>query len=57
MAPHLTHTGVHDHGFNNAGTCGNLLRLMAEGRVPENHWERRYYELALKCSGAVQAAR
>ena len=57
MAPHLTHTGVHDHGFNNVSTYGNLLRLMAEGRIPENHWERRFYELALKCSGAVQAAR
>jgi unsaturated chondroitin disaccharide hydrolase len=57
MAPHLTHTGVHDHGFNNVSTYGNLLRLMAEGRIPENAWERRYYELALKCSGAVQAAR
>ena len=57
MAPHLTHTGVHDHGFNNISTYGNLLRLMAEGRIPENQWERRYYELALKCSGAVQAAR
>jgi hypothetical protein len=57
MAPHLTHTGVHDHGFNNVSTYGNLLRLMAEGRIGENHWERRYYELALKCSGAVQASR
>jgi hypothetical protein len=57
MAPHLTHTGVHDHGFNNVSTYGNLLRLMNEGRIPENPWERRYYELALKCSGAVQAAR
>jgi hypothetical protein len=57
MAPHLTHTGVHDHGFNNLSTYGNLLRLMAEGRIAENPWERRYYELALKCSGAVQAAR
>jgi hypothetical protein len=57
MAPHLTHTGVHDHGFNNVSTYGNLLRLMAEGRIPENRWERRYYELALECSGAVQAAR
>jgi rhamnogalacturonyl hydrolase YesR len=57
MAPHLTHTGVHDHGFNNVSAYGNLLRLMAEGRIPENNWERRYYELALKCSGAVQAAR
>src|SRR5579872_257599 len=26
MAPHLTHTGVHDHGFNNISTYGNLLR-------------------------------
>jgi rhamnogalacturonyl hydrolase YesR len=57
MAPHLTHTGVHDHGFNNVSTYGNLLRLMSEGRIPENVWERRFYELALKCSGAVQAAR
>ncbi len=57
MTPHLTATGVHDHGFNNVSTYGNLLRLMSEGRISENPWERRYYELALKCSGAVQAAR
>jgi len=57
MAPHVTHTGVHDHGFNNVSTYGNLLRLMNEGRIPENTWERNFYELALKCSGAVQAAR
>ena len=57
MAPHLTHTGVHDHGFNNVSTYGNLLRLMAEGRIAEDPWERRFYELALKVSGAVQAAR
>ena len=57
MAPHVTHIGVHDHGFNNVSTYGNLLRLMAEGRIEENAWERRFYELALKCSGAVQAAR
>jgi rhamnogalacturonyl hydrolase YesR len=57
MAPHLTHTGVHDHGFNNVSTYGNLLRLMTEGRIPENAWERRFYEVALKCSGAVQASR
>ncbi len=36
MAPHLTHIGVHDHGFNNISTYGNLLRLMAEGRIPDN---------------------
>ncbi len=32
MAPHLTHTGVHDHGFNNVSTYGNLWRLAREGR-------------------------
>jgi hypothetical protein len=57
MAPHLTHVGVHDHGFNNVSTYGNLWRLMNEHRIPEHHWERRFYELALKSSGAVQAAR
>jgi rhamnogalacturonyl hydrolase YesR len=57
MAPHLTHFGVHDHGFNNISTYGNLLRLMGEGRIPADEWERRFYELALKCSGAVQARR
>ena len=57
MAPHVSHTGVHDHGFNNVSTYGNLLRLMREGRIAENPWERRFYELALKVSGAVQAAR
>jgi unsaturated chondroitin disaccharide hydrolase len=57
MAPHLTHTGVHDHGFNNVSTYGNLWRLMNEERIPEQGWERACYELALKVSGAVQAAR
>jgi hypothetical protein len=57
MAPHVTHTGVHDHGFNNVSTYGNLLRLLHEGRIEANPWERRFYEMALKCSGAVQAAR
>lgn len=57
MAPHVTHFGVHDHGFNNVSTYGALLRLMNEGRIPENRTERDFYELALKCSGAVQAHR
>lgn len=57
MATHISHFGVHDHGFNNVSTYGNLLRLMAEGRIPEDLWQRRFYELALKISGAVQAAR
>jgi unsaturated chondroitin disaccharide hydrolase len=57
MAPHISHTGVHDHGFNNVSTYGNLLRLMCEGRIPFNGWEKNFYELALKISGAVQASR
>ena len=57
MAVHLTHVGVHDHGFNNVSTYGALLRLMNEGRIPESSWERAFYELALKVSGAVQASR
>ena len=57
MAPHLSHTGVHDHGFNNISTYGNLLRLMKEGRIPEDRWEAEFYRLALKVSGAVQASR
>lgn len=57
MAPHISHVGVHDHGFNNVSTYGNLLRLMNEGRIDENPQEKRFYELALKLTGAVQAAR
>lgn len=57
MAAHVSHTGVHDHGFNNVSTYGNLLRLLCEGRIPAHERERGLYELALKVSGAVQAAR
>jgi unsaturated chondroitin disaccharide hydrolase len=57
MASHVGHFGVHDHGFNNVSTYGNLLRLMNEGVTPENEWERNFYEIALKISGAVQAKR
>ena len=57
MAPHITHFGVHDHGFNNVSTYGNLLRLMNEGRIPENEWERNFYVMALQASSAVQAKR
>jgi unsaturated chondroitin disaccharide hydrolase len=57
MAKHLTHTGVHDHGFNNVSTYGNLRRLMLEGRVPMDDWELAFYEDALRVSGAVQADR
>jgi hypothetical protein len=57
MATHVSHIGVHDHGFNNLSTYGNLRRLMLEGRLPANEWENHFYELAIKTSGAVQAAR
>ncbi|MGK7396168.1 MAG: glycosyl hydrolase [Candidatus Cyclobacteriaceae bacterium M3_2C_046] len=57
MAPHLSHFGVHDHGFNNVSTYGNLLRLINEGKIESNAWEKHFYELALKLTGAVQAKR
>lgn len=57
MARHLSHTGVHDHGFNNISTYGNLLRLLKEEKIPFNEWEKHFYELAIKMSGAVQAGR
>src|ERR1035438_3524265 len=57
MAIYVRHTGGADHGLQNLSTYGSLLRLMSEGRIAEDAWERRFYELALKVSGAVQAAR
>ena len=57
MAPHLTHVGVHDHGFNNVSTYGGLWRLAREERFDAPDWELRFYELALKVSGAIQARR
>ena len=57
MAVHLTHTGVHDHGFNNVSTYGNLLRLAEEGRFDASDEEHELYRLALKVTGAVQASR
>lgn len=57
MATHISHTGVHDHGFNNVSTYGNLLRLMHEEKIPFNGWEKNFYELAIKISGAIQASR
>lgn len=57
MAAHVTHVGVHDHGFNQVSTYGNLRRLMLENRLPQNAAELAFYELALQASGAVQAHR
>jgi unsaturated chondroitin disaccharide hydrolase len=57
MAAHVTHAGVHDHGFNNVSTYGNLLRLAREGRFAAAAGEIDFYEMALKASAAVQARR
>lgn len=57
MAVHLTHIGVHDHGFNNVSTYGNLLRLASEDRFNASTEALETWRLALKVSGAVQAAR
>ncbi len=60
MLPHVTHTGVHDHGFNNLSTYGNLLRLLKEKRIKSSAsdgWEQIAYANAIAASGAVQAAR
>ncbi|HMB62914.1 MAG TPA: hypothetical protein VKN36_07570 [Eudoraea sp.] len=57
MTPHISHFGVHDHGFNNLSTYGNLLRLLGEGRIAHKDWIREYCVLALKLSASVQAQR
>jgi hypothetical protein len=57
MSPHLTHMGVHDHGFNNVSTYGTLWRLAREQQFDASPWEVQSYEIALKVSGAVQARR
>lgn len=57
MHSHVIHFGVHDHGFNNVSTYGAMRRLILEGRLPDDAEQLEYYELALKSSAAVQAAR
>jgi unsaturated chondroitin disaccharide hydrolase len=57
MARHVSHVGVHDHGFNNVSTYGNLYHLAKSGAMRADEGELHFYELALKVSGAVQAAR
>jgi unsaturated chondroitin disaccharide hydrolase len=57
MLPHVTHVGVHDHGFNNLSTYGNLLRLLKEKRMKYDGWEEVAYSNAIAASGAIQASR
>lgn len=57
MPAHLSHFGVHDHGFNTISTYGNLLRLGNEQKIQLEEFEREYYELAIKMSASVQARR
>jgi len=57
MVAHISHGGVHDHGFNNVSTYGNILRLIREERINDNSGIARLCTLALKISGAVQASR
>lgn len=56
MAHHLSHFGVHDHGFNNLSTYGNLLRLTNQGVFKAGEG-KEFYKLAIQMSGAVQAKR
>lgn len=57
MASHVSHVGVHDHGFNNVSTYGNLYQLAEAGAIEADAGDVAFYELALKLSGAIQAAR
>src|SRR5580704_7799769 len=57
MTKHLTHIGVHDHGFNTMSTYGQLRRLLVENQIAANAVPIQFVELAIKLSGAVQAAR
>lgn len=57
MAHHISHFGVHDHGFNNLSTYGNLLRNANTGKFDASQEEKEFYKLAISISGAVQARR
>jgi hypothetical protein len=57
MAHHVTHFGVHDHGFNNLSTYGNLLRFANSGLFESSSEERAFYQMAINASGAVQSRR
>ncbi len=57
LVDHVTHFGVHDHGFNIVSTFGVLHRLLRAGRVDPSEVDPEWVDLALMASGAVQARR
>ncbi len=57
MAHHLSHFGVHDHGFNNLSTYGNLLRMSNQNLFEASKEEKDFYRLAISMSGSVQSKR
>ena len=48
------HIGVHDHGFNNVSTYGNLLRMALQGRFDASEYEIEFYRMALMASGGFR---
>ena len=42
MAPHVSHVGVHDHGFNNVSTYGNMRRLMLQDIGSKGVWDIKH---------------
>lgn len=54
---YLTHTGVHDHGFNILSSYGHLWRMGLQGYYPCSQQELERYQLAIRVSGAVQGSR
>jgi unsaturated chondroitin disaccharide hydrolase len=57
MLPHVTHRGVHDHGFNTISSYGNLHRLIREGRAEGDDSLLETLRTAICASAAVQAMR
>ncbi|MAX23643.1 MAG: glycosyl hydrolase [Phycisphaeraceae bacterium] len=57
MLPHVTHIGVHDHGFNNLSTYGNIIRLIREKKMKDTAGIEATCKTAVAASGAVQASR
>ncbi|MBI5648056.1 MAG: glycosyl hydrolase [Ignavibacteriae bacterium] len=57
MTSHLTHAGIHDHGFHIVSTYGNILRGCHLGWSGLDEADAERARLALAVSGAVQAGR